>query len=79
MIYKARVSPRSKQNKVIMTQGGAQERECPFLRVYTAAAPEDGKANEAVVKLLAAHFGVPKSCVKILRGQTCRDKIVEIS
>ncbi|MFA5966899.1 MAG: DUF167 domain-containing protein [Patescibacteria group bacterium] len=41
--------------------------------------PEKGKANEAVIKLLAKHFNAPKSAVKIIRGLTGRQKVVEIS
>jgi len=41
--------------------------------------PENGKANEAVVKLLAKHFKVAKSEVKILRGMTGRNKVVEVN
>lgn len=46
--------------------------------VRVKAAPEKGKANEAVVKLLAKHFNVAKSQVKILRGLASRQKIVKI-
>jgi uncharacterized protein YggU (UPF0235/DUF167 family) len=42
------------------------------------AAPVAGKANEAVVELLAKYFSVPKSSVKVLRGQSSRKKLVEI-
>ena len=38
----------------------------------------DGAANVAVIKMLAEHFGVPKSQITIIRGETSRDKIVEI-
>lgn len=38
----------------------------------------DGKANEALVRVLAEHFAVPKSKVAIVRGQASRTKIVEI-
>ncbi len=41
--------------------------------------PVDNKANEAVVRLLATHFGVPRACVTIIRGQTSRRKVVEVS
>ncbi len=47
-------------------------------RVAVQASPTDGKANEAVVKLLAAHFGVNKSSVRIVSGHASRRKIVEI-
>jgi len=40
--------------------------------------PEKGKANDRVVKLLAKHFKVAKSQVRLKRGLTSRNKIVEI-
>jgi uncharacterized protein len=40
--------------------------------------PTEGKANEAVIKLIAAHMRVPKSTVKIVHGLTGRNKILEI-
>jgi hypothetical protein len=40
--------------------------------------PVEGKANEAVIKLLARHFKVPKSAVKIVVGLTGRTKIVDV-
>ena len=49
--------------------------------VYTVRvreAPVDGKANEAVVRLISGHFKVPKSAVKIVIGLTGRNKIIEI-
>lgn len=38
---------------------------------------EKGKANEAVIKLLAKHFGVARNKLKIVRGITSRIKVVE--
>jgi hypothetical protein len=46
--------------------------------VRVHAAPEGGKANDEVIELLAAHFGVPRSHIKILRGASSRNKIVDI-
>lgn len=40
--------------------------------------PEKGKANAAVIRLLAEFFHVPKSHIHIIRGATSRNKIVEI-
>jgi uncharacterized protein (TIGR00251 family) len=39
---------------------------------------KEGKANQAVVKLLAEHFGVAKSQVRILSGFRSKDKVVEL-
>jgi len=49
--------------------------------VYTVRvreAPVQGKANEAVIRLVAERFRVPKSAVKIISGLTSRNKIIEI-
>lgn len=40
--------------------------------------PKEGRANQAVIKLLAEHFGVPQSQVKILSGFKAKNKIIEI-
>lgn len=42
------------------------------------APAREGKANEATIELLADYFSVPKSSVRIIRGQTSRRKLVEI-
>ena len=46
--------------------------------VRVKAMPQDGKANEAVIELIAKYFKVPKSVVKIVSGMTGRNKIVDI-
>lgn len=47
--------------------------------VYVQAPPIDGKANAAIVKLLAAHFDVSQSLVSIISGHMARVKVVEIN
>ena len=44
------------------------------LKVRTAAPPEDGKANKAVAKLLAGHFGVGMRDVQLLSGHSSGEK-----
>jgi uncharacterized protein (TIGR00251 family) len=41
--------------------------------------PKEGKANQAVIKLLADHFGVPQSQVRILSGFRSRNKVIEVA
>jgi uncharacterized protein (TIGR00251 family) len=41
--------------------------------------PREGKANRAVIKLLAEHFGVPQSQVRILSGFRSRNKVIEVA
>lgn len=48
------------------------------LVVYVTAPPEDGKANEAMIRLLGKHFGVAASRLTVMRGQTNRNKLVRI-
>ena len=40
--------------------------------------PKEGKANQAVIKLLAEHFGVSQSQVRILSGFKSRNKVIEV-
>jgi len=49
------------------------------LTVYTKAPAVEGRANLAAVKLLAKHFGVPSSKIKLLRGAASKYKIFEIT
>ena len=41
--------------------------------------PKEGKANQAVIKLLARHFGVSQSQVRILSGFRSRSKVIEVA
>jgi len=45
-----------------------------WLKVRIACAPEDGKANTALIRLLAREWGVPASSLKIVLGETSRYK-----
>ena len=69
-IFSIRVTPHAKQNKVVENDG--------VLRVYTTVAPENGRANSAVIELLSEYFDVPKSRITILKGLTGRDKVVTV-
>lgn len=48
------------------------------LIVSVNAPPREGKANEALIRVLAEHFAVPKSCVRIVHGAHSRSKLVQI-
>lgn len=49
------------------------------LTVYVREPAVDGKANQAVIALLAQHFGVPKSCVQLASGAAARIKRFRIT
>ena len=67
-----RVLPRSSKNEVVgqMADG--------TLKVKLTAPPVDGAANEALIELLAEYFDTSKQKIKIVRGMTNKNKVVEI-
>lgn len=48
------------------------------LRVSVTAPPERGRANEAVLSLLARILGLPRGRVELVRGAASRDKVVVV-
>lgn len=49
------------------------------LLVKVRTKPEDGKANAAVLQVVAAALGIATSRLRLLRGATGRDKLVQLS
>ncbi len=70
MKYQVVVKPGSSQEKIVAT--GEQE-----LTVYLRAKPHDGEANSALIKILAKYLNIPKTSIKITRGQKSRHKEIE--
>lgn len=75
MKFFVNVKPNAREEKVTPTLRSGQA----GLTVAVKAPPREGKANEAVIAALAAHFNVSKSEVSIVSGHTARRKVVEIS
>lgn len=72
-----RLTPKAAANKIgpmDMDADGA-----PVLKVYVTALPEDGKANLALINLLAKTWKLPKSAFTIVRGATDRNKVVRVT
>ncbi len=67
-----RVSPGASRAGIVGRHGDAWK-----LRV--AAPPEDGRANDAVVRLLADTLGLPRTSITLVSGHGGRDKIVELA
>ena len=67
-----RVSPGAARSAVVGRHGEAW-------KVRVAAAPEAGRANEAVVRLLAETLSLPPAAVRLVSGHGARDKIVELA
>ena len=49
-----------------------------MIRVSVTAAPEDGKANAAVIALLAKTWRVPRRAITVIRGSAARHKTIRI-
>jgi uncharacterized protein (TIGR00251 family) len=66
-----RVSPGTGRSGVVGRHGDSW-------KVRVRAAPERGRANEAMLELLAAALRVPRTSIELVMGHGSRDKIVEL-
>lgn len=66
-----RVQPGAARDEIVGAHGDR-------LKVRITAPPVDGRANRHLIDYLAAAFGVPRSRVTLLRGETGRAKTVQI-
>ncbi len=64
--------PKAKKNAVVGVHAGR-------LKVAVTVAPERGKANEAILKLLAKSLGVKRSQLELIAGATSKKKMVHIA
>jgi uncharacterized protein (TIGR00251 family) len=67
LLIDVRVQPKSSQNAVVGIHGEA-------LKIKLNAPPVEGKANKALIQLMAKLLGCPKSTVEIISGQASRSK-----
>ena len=71
VVLTVRVKPRGRCDKVMGMREGA-------LSVEVTAPPEQNRANEAVIALLAEVLDIAKSQIEILSGQTHREKRLRV-
>ena len=71
MRIELKVIPKSSRQEIVEQDG--------VLKVYVKAAPDKGKANKSVIDLISKKYGVSKSSVSIVLGETSRKKIVEVT
>ena len=71
MILDIHVCPGAKKD-LYKDEGGRR-------KVYLTALPHDGRANIALVKFLARHFGVRTSAIEIIKGLKSRNKVISIN
>lgn len=70
--FRVVVTSRSRRPSIEICDDGS-------LRVRVAAPPIDGKANQAMIELLASALGIAKTSIKISVGEGARYKTVEIN
>jgi len=68
-----RVSPGASADAVALPASGGQ------LAIRTTAPPEDGKANDAVLRLLAKALDRPVSTLELVRGAASRTKVIRLT
>ena len=66
------IQPRSSRNQIVGEQDGR-------LKIKLTAPPVEGEANQALINYLAQLLQVPKKNVKLLKGESARHKLIEIS
>jgi uncharacterized protein (TIGR00251 family) len=72
LTLRVRVRPRAAREALSGEREGA-------LVVRLTAPPVEGRANEALARVLGRALGVPPSAVRVVRGETGRDKLVAIA
>lgn len=69
---RVKVKTRAKEDRVDRLAEGQY-------KVWVKAAPEKGRANEAVIEALSKHLGVPRSRILVVAGKTSTQKTVQIN
>ena len=77
LLLSARVTPNSSRDEILGLRDGADGEVS--LAVKVRAQPEQGKANKAVIQLLATTFEVPKSNLSVAAGMLERNKTILIA
>jgi len=68
MFIKVKAFPQSREQKII-------EKEENFFEIYVREKPIQNQANQAVLKVLAEYFNIPKDNIKLVKGFQERNKI----
>ena len=68
VVVNIKISPNSKKNEIIKTENET--------KIKISAQPIDGKANKSLIEFLSKHFKIPKTSIKILKGETSKEKTI---
>ena len=69
---KLKIIPRSSRNEIITDEN------TDILKIKLTAPPVDGEANGELIKFLSKEWDIPKSKIKIIKGERSKHKIIEI-
>ena len=71
-----KLTPKASQNRI---QGVVQEADgSPVIKASVTAPPEDGKANAALIELLARNWKLPKTAITVVQGASGRRKTLHV-
>ena len=73
-----KAKPGAKENRVTPPPLKLMQDEEGWYTVSTKERPVEGRANEAITKLLAEHFDISRSQVRLVSGATSKRKVFEI-
>lgn len=76
ILLSVRLTPKAARDEFAGFETRDDGREVVKARVR--AVPEDGKANDALIRLAAKAFGLSASCVELASGQTSRTKVLKL-
>ena len=68
LIVNIKISPNSSKNEII--------KDGEIFKIKITAQPIEGKANKALIEFLSKTFKIPKTSIKILKGETTKEKTI---
>lgn len=68
IVVNIKISPNAKNNEII--------KDGEIIKIKITAQPIDGKANKALIEFLSKNFKIPKTSIKILKGETSKEKTI---
>ncbi len=68
VIINIKISPNSSKNEII--------KDGEIFKIKITSPPVDGKANKSLIEFLSKTFKIPKTSIKILKGETSKEKTI---
>ena len=70
--FMVKAMPKASKNAIKLDEQGN-------IKIYVTAVPEHGKANKAIINLIAKELKIAKSQLKLIRGETSKEKWFELN